>query len=121
MRVLHVMVVEDDGMIALAISDILAQIGHQVCGIASTQSDAVAMCGRSHPDLIVIDCHLRVGSGILAMREILAQGFVPHVYITGDSLVAGSLERDAVVLRKPFSEPDLVDSIARALTTMPLI
>jgi CheY-like chemotaxis protein len=115
MTALRVLVVEDDGMIAMAIEDILAQMGHLVCGTAGTESEAVAAAERSNPDLIIVDGRLRVGSGILAMRTILSRGFVPHIYISGDRLLADTLDRGAVVLRKPFGETDLAAAIVRAL------
>ena len=115
MTALRVLVVEDDGMIAMAIEDILAQMGHLVCGTAGTESEAVAAAERSNPDLIIVDGRLRVGSGLLAMRTILSRGFVPHIYISGDRLLADTLDRDAVVLRKPFGETDLAAAIIRAL------
>lgn len=109
------LVAEDEVMIAMAIEDILAQMGHRVCGTAGTESDAVAASHRTNPDLIIIDGRLRIGSGILAMRKILSHRFVPHIYISGDSLVAETLDSRAVVLRKPFSEAELADAIPRAL------
>ncbi|MEO8683226.1 MAG: response regulator [Devosia sp.] len=115
MRPLRVLVVEDEGMIAMAIEDILEQMGHRVCGTAGTESDAVAASHRSNPDLIIIDGRLRIGSGILAMRKILSHAYVPHIYISGDSLIAETLDQNAVILQKPFSEAQLGDAIVRAL------
>lgn len=115
MKALRVLVVEDEGSIAMALGDILNQMGHRVCGTAATESDAVAASHRSNPDLIIIDGRLRIGSGILAMRKILSHAPVPHIYISGDSLVAETLDPHAVVLQKPFSEAQLAGAIVRAL------
>lgn len=115
MRGLRVLLVEDEGMIAMAIADILEQMGHKVCGTATTESDAVAASHRSTPDLIIIDGRLRIGSGIEAMRKILSHEYVPHIYISGDSLIADSLDSGAVVLQKPFSEEELAKAIVRAI------
>lgn len=120
MRGLRVLVVEDEGMIAMAIADILAQMGHRVCGTATTESDAVAASHRTTPDLIIIDGRLRIGSGITAMRKILSHGYVPHIFISGDSLVAETLDRGAVVLQKPFSEADLLGAIVSAMAAREL-
>ena len=120
MRALRVLVVEDEGMIALAIEDILTQMGHRVCGTAGTECDAVAAAHRLNPDLIIIDGRLRIGSGILAMQKILSHGFVPHIYISGDSLVGVTLDKGAVALQKPFSELQLDDAIGRALAARTL-
>ncbi|MET3900926.1 CheY-like chemotaxis protein [Devosia sp. UYZn731] len=109
------LVVEDEGMIAMAIGDVLDEMGHHVCANAGTETDAVAASHRSNPDLIIIDCRLRIGSGIAAMSKILSHGYVPHIYISGDSLVAETLDRGAVVLQKPFSDIQLADAIASAM------
>lgn len=115
MTALRVLVVEDEAMVAMAIEDILDQMGHLVCGKVGTESDAVAASYQSNPDLIIIDGRLRIGSGIVAMRKILSKKYVPHIYISGDSLVAETLDHNAVVLQKPFSEAQLADAIVCAI------
>ncbi|MEO6012368.1 MAG: response regulator [Devosia sp.] len=112
------LVVEDEGMIAMAIADVLGQMGHYVCGAVGTEADAVATSQRSNPDLIIIDARLRVGSGIAAMGKILSYRYVPHIYISGDSLVAETLDHGAVILQKPFDEAQLAHAITRAMTAL---
>jgi len=112
---LRILVVEDEGMIAMAIEETIVQMGHVVCAIAGTEAEAVAAAYRTHPDLMIVDGRLRVGSGISAMRKILTRRYIPHIYVSGDSLVAEDIDPRSVVLRKPFSDDELVAAIARAL------
>ena len=54
-------------------------------------------------------------SGVAAVREILRDGFVPHVFVTGDLVRNLSLGPDAVLLQKPYRGSDLVAAITRAV------
>lgn len=112
---LRVLVVEDEGMIAFALQEILEQMGHFVCATAGTEAEAIAEAHQSNPDLIIVDGRLRIGSGIAAMRKILSVRYIPHIYVSGDSLIAEKLDHGAVIMRKPFSEQDLAEAILRAL------
>ena len=111
---LRIVIVEDDALIAMDLADLLIEMGHDVRAIAQTQSGAVAAAMRCQPDLMIVDGQLSEGSGTGAMRQILANGFVAHFYITGDPLRLTGLASDAVVVAKPFTLYDLASGIARA-------
>jgi CheY-like chemotaxis protein len=111
---LGIVVAEDNVLIAMDLEGVLIGMGHKVLAIAQTQSEAVAAALRCRPDLMIVDGELAEGSGIDAMREILARGFVAHFYITGDPLRMAGLAPDAVVVAKPFTLNDLSSGIARA-------
>ena len=115
---LGIVVVEDDALIAMDLADLLIGMGHDVRAIAQTQSEAVAAAMRCQPDLMIVDGQLAEGSGAGAMRQILANGFVAHFYITGDPLRITGLAPDAIVVAKPFTLHDLACGIARALQSM---
>lgn len=112
---LRVLVVEDEGMIAMALEEAIVEMGHVVCATAGTEAEAVAAAYHTHPDLMIVDGRLRIGSGIAAMRKILTKRYIPHIYVSGDSLVAEDIDPRSVVLRKPFSDDELVAAIASAL------
>jgi CheY-like chemotaxis protein len=111
---LGIVVVEDDALIAMDLADLLIGMGHTVLAIAQTEREAVAAATRCKPDLMIVDGQLAEGSGIEAMRQILARGYVPHVYMTGDPLRIMGLAPDAVVIAKPFTLSALSSGIARA-------
>lgn len=111
---LRILVVEDESMIALALCEILEQMGHEICGTASTEAGAVGAAHHTNPDLIIIDGRLREGSGIAAIRKILSARYVPHILVSGESLAAEDLDACAIVMRKPFSDHELLAAIARA-------
>ncbi|MCZ8376576.1 MAG: response regulator [Beijerinckiaceae bacterium] len=118
-RSLNILVVEDDAMIAMLYAELLSQIGHQVCGIAGTENDAVSMAERLLPEMIIADLGLREGSGTMAVRRILRDRMVPHLFVTGSAIHPGRTRDPAGMLRKPFSEDQLLAAIALAIAGPP--
>jgi len=119
MKALRILVVEDDVMIGELLAETLEDLGHTVCAVETKAANAVAAAARHHPDLMIVDVGLGEASGISAVNEILRAGFVPHVFVTGDALIGLSLGPDAVLIQKPFREPDIVQAIERALAAKP--
>ena len=115
MKALRVLVVEDDFMISMLLAQMLETMGHDVCAIEATEADAVTAVVRCRPDLMIVDARLGDGSGVSAVEEILRTGFIPHVFISGDTSRVQTLRPGAVMIQKPFLEPDLVRAIQRAL------
>jgi CheY-like chemotaxis protein len=114
---LHVLVVEDDAMIAELLGEMLEELGHAVFPVATTQAEAVTAAARHRPDLMMVDVGLGKGSGILAMDEILRAGFVTHFYMSGNVAKFRTLKPNSAVLEKPFYEAELSQAIAQALET----
>ena len=113
LRVLRVLLVEDDFLISVLLAELLIGLGHHVCATAQTEADAVAAAAQHNPDMILVDVTLKEGNGISAMRTIARTSDRRHVFMTG----AGrrSCPEGAVVLQKPFCEPDLLRALAQAL------
>ena len=116
MTVYNILVVEDDILIGMLLTDMLTELGHVVCAVERTEANAVAAAMRLHPDLMIVDANLSEGSGISAVETILKDSFVPHVFVTGDKRGTQQLRPDDVVIEKPFRERDLVDAIERAFS-----
>lgn len=114
---LRIVIVEDDVLIAMDLADLLIGMGHDVRAIARTEAEALTAAAEFQPDLMIVDGNLEDGSGVSAMREILANRFVPHFYVTGDPLQVQGLESDAIVVAKPFNLRGLSNGIMRARQT----
>ena len=56
-----VIIAEDDLLIADLLEDVLVRAGYEVCGMASTVGETIALCNQLHPDLAVIDMRLADG------------------------------------------------------------
>jgi CheY-like chemotaxis protein len=119
-KALRILVVEDDAMIGELLAETLEDLGHTVCAVETRAASAVAAAVRCHPDLMIVDVGLGEASGIAAVKEILQAGFVPHVFVTGDALRHLPLGPSAVLIQKPFREPDIVRAIERALAAKPV-
>jgi CheY-like chemotaxis protein len=92
------------------LSDLVTAAGHDVCGVATTASEAVAAAERERPDLVLADIQLADGSsGIDAVRQILSSFQVPVIFVTAfpDRLLTGERPEPTFLITKPYS-PDMV-------------
>jgi len=115
MTPLRVMIVEDDAMIAMVLAEILEEMGHDVCSIAVSETEAVAEALRLRPELIIADLRLRHGSGVAVIDRICPTA---HIFISGDVAGIRAFRPNAVTLQKPFREPDLITAIDNALSAV---
>jgi two-component system, response regulator PdtaR len=115
MRKLSILVVEDEPIIGMLLSEVLGGMGHKVIAVVGTEGAAVAMSAEYLPDLLIVDAGLTSGNGISAVDTILKTGFVPHLFTTGDAMKVRLQRPDAIILEKPFNETELADAIASAL------
>lgn len=115
MQKLLILVVEDEAIIGMLLSEVLEGLGHEVIGIAASEGAAVALAAEYRPDLLIVDAGLTSGNGVSAVDAIVAARFVPHIFTTGDALKVRLLKPNAIILEKPFHEAELADAIATAL------
>ena len=109
---LSILVVEDEAIIGMLLSEVLAGMGHKVCAVVASEEEAVEAAALHLPDLLIVDAGLAAGDGLSAVETILAARFVPHIFTTGNALKVRQLRPGAVVLEKPFHESELADAIA---------
>jgi CheY-like chemotaxis protein len=107
-------IVEDEVILAMALTLMLEDWGHQVIGTADSEAGAMVLVKDERPDVVVMDVRLgRRDSGLQAARLIRASsGDVPIVFCTAcaDSLsiqaqVAGI--SNAHLVGKPVDEDQL--------------
>lgn len=106
----RVLIIEDEPVIAMDLNDLVVSAGHEVCGMETTASGAVAAANRERPNLVLADIQLADGSsGIDAVKEILASFDVPVIFITAfpDRLLTGERPEPTFLITKPYS-PDMV-------------
>ena len=120
MKALRTLVVEDDAIIGGLLAETLEGLGHTVCAVESNVANAVAAASHWRPDLMIVDVGLGEASGIAAVKEILRSRFVPHVFVTGDTVRGMPLGPDTVLIQKPFRVSDLDQAIQRALAAAPV-
>ena len=81
----HVLIIEDEPVIALELEILLGDLGYRSFDIADCPQDALA-CAKAHrPELITADYRILSGTGVEAVELITAAcGRIPVVYVTGN-------------------------------------
>lgn len=83
---LHALIIEDEMLIAMEIEHDLAELGFSSADIADSPARALACATRHRPDLITADMRINEGTGLEAVRAIVAAlGEVPVIYVTGNT------------------------------------
>jgi len=116
LKALRILIVEDDKAMVMLISMTLEEMGHEVCDTECTAEGAIAAAISSRPDLIISDVKLLEGNGIDVIDRICRNGFIPHIFASGDISLVSDLRPDAVAIQKPFSYGQLLVAIDRAMT-----
>jgi DNA-binding response OmpR family regulator len=106
---LKVLIAEDDLMIADMIEETLVAHGYEVCGIASTVAEGIAL-GRLHkPDLAIIDMRLANGGLGTDIASQLDRAHLGILYATGNtSQVLRNVADGDACLAKPYRSEDLM-------------
>jgi response regulator NasT len=116
----RVLVAEDESLIRLDLTEMLAEEGYQVVGEAGDGAMAVRLAEELRPDLVVMDVKMPVLDGISAAERIVSQRIAPVLILTAFSqreLVERAREAGAMAyLVKPFAKTDLVPAIEMALS-----
>jgi len=103
----HVLIIEDEMLIALEIESLLQEMGFGTFDIADSPERAVASAMAHRPDLITADVRIIGGTGVEAVNAIVATlGPVPVVFVTGN--VVDLTDQDPFALvEKPISSLSL--------------
>ncbi len=111
----QVLVVEDEGMVAMLLEDMLSDLGHQVVATVGSIERATELVANTSFDLAILDVNLN-GHHTYPLAETLQQRGIPFVFATGYG--RSGLEtkwKDTPVLQKPFTEQDLQRVIQTAV------
>jgi len=111
---LKVLIAEDELMIADLLEEALTKSGYEVCGIARTVDEAVALTELHQPDLAVFDVRLaRGGRGPEIARRIRNRGTMGILYATGDDVRHSTLTcaDGNAAIAKPYRSEDVVRAL----------
>ncbi|WP_064694510.1 response regulator [Rhizobium aegyptiacum] len=112
---LKVLVVEDEGVVALMIEDMLEDLGCSIAASVARLPEACAAAAGSEFDLAVLDVNL-AGQPSFPVAEILRERGIPFMFSTGYG--KGSLPEEYAgcpVVGKPFSVEDLKQEMTVAI------
>ena len=115
----RVLVAEDEATVALGLTALLEEMGHEVVGHAPDGQTAVDMARDLKPDLMVMDIKMSPMDGLQAARAILNERPAPIVFITGyanrDWMDQAAELGAFAYLTKPVRPPDLAAAIELAV------
>ncbi len=117
----EILVVEDEGVVALDITDQLLRLGYGVCGTAASAERALQLVAQNVPDLVLMDIRLRGDlDGVQAAQQIRDRFQIPVVFLTAHA-DAPTVERAKAAmpygyLIKPFDGQELKSTIEITLS-----
>jgi CheY-like chemotaxis protein len=118
-RLLQVLVVEDEAVIAEDMVQTVEEIGAAVVGIAASAEEAVRLADQHRPDVVLMDIRLRgVDDGLAAAAAI--RGLINPAIIfctgNGDSSTRRRIAAfgNAQLLLKPVNSEELIQAIGQA-------
>ena len=99
----HVLIIEDEALIALDLQDMVTAVGAKTFSFAETEREAIDAARAQRPDVILSDVMLREGTGPKAIETILGEmGPLPVIFITATPEACTSCDPSAVVRGKPI-------------------
>lgn len=117
---LRVLVVEDEALIRLDLTEMLTEEGYVVAGEAGDGEQAVALARELRPDLVLMDVKMPKADGIGAAASIIEERIAPVVMLTAFSqrdLIESARAAGAMAyLVKPFARHELVPAIELAVS-----
>lgn len=121
-RTLTFLVVEDESIIALAITMQIKRLGHCVGATVPSGEEALAALEAVRPDLVLMDIHLSGEmDGIETARRIRERGGPPVAYITAyndqETRAAALATTPLAFLPKPVGPPELI-ALARQVAEL---
>jgi two-component sensor histidine kinase/CheY-like chemotaxis protein len=109
----HIMVVEDEALVAMALGELLNEMGYSVIGPFSRISEAIIKLRNGRIDAAVLDINLG-GEVVYPLADILVADGVPFIFVTGYG--DDEIERrfsNIPVLQKPIERDALIAILGR--------
>jgi len=116
----NILVVDDEGIVAMDLSARLQRLGYRVCGRASSGEEAINKATADRPDLVLMDIKLKGQvDGVEAAQYIRTRLGLAVIFVTAFA-DEKTLERAKVAepygyITKPFEESDLQTAVEMAL------
>ena len=115
-----ILIVQNDFLLAEALRIVIADAGYEVVGMASDTLGADTLAEQHRPPLAIVDMMLEVDVDGIATATALKEMHGLKILITTgfpDSFMErqGVHELACAVVRKPYSDEEILDAVARCL------
>ncbi len=116
----RILIVEDEGIVALNLEQTLTRLGYEVVGLARSGGEALRLVEICQPDVVLMDINLGSGSdGIETAARIAGDARPAIIYLTAYSerrtLARAAETQPYGYLLKPFSDRDVHATLQMAL------
>jgi DNA-binding response OmpR family regulator len=107
-----ILVVEDDALIAMELSERLADLGYEVIGPAHSIAEAEQLIAATKPDAALLDANLAGASSVPLGMTLNGMG-VPVAFCTGYDRIKDlpAALNNAPLLTKPVPDAELVNAL----------
>jgi CheY-like chemotaxis protein len=111
----RVLIVEDEGLIAMLLEELMERMGYEVVAVASTAAEALDLARTIAVDFAMLDINLN-GEESFPAAEVLRGRGIPFIFATGygDSVLRSDFA-DALLVEKPFSREVLRAALDKLL------
>jgi PAS domain S-box-containing protein len=115
-----ILIVEDEGVVALSIQAALRKMRYKVVGIAVTGNEAIALAMEHKPDVILMDIHIKGDiDGIQTTEKLNEITDIPVIFLTAyadDETVKRAIQTHShSYLIKPYNPRELYSNIEFAI------
>jgi DNA-binding response OmpR family regulator len=117
----RILLVEDEGLVAMSVEDMLAELGCEVTASAAHLDVAIEKARAGGFECALLDVNLR-GKEVFPVAEILSEQGIPFAFLSGYGR-AGLPEkfRTRPVAAKPFQIEELAAAVSAALADNPSV
>jgi transcriptional regulator with GAF, ATPase, and Fis domain len=115
----HILIVEDEYIVANDLQLMLEKAGYFVCGVADSVSEALDLIARQKPDMVLLDIFLQGKRTGIDLAKDLTAVAIPFIYLSANSNQRVLEEVKATqpygFMVKPFREKDILITLQMAL------
>lgn len=117
----HILIVEDEPIIADDIAICLEQLGHQVVDICHSADPALNILAEKSVDLILLDIKIKGEKDGIQLAQLIRQKFnTPYIFISSlydkTTIARAKNAQPAGYVVKPFKDQDIEVAVDMALT-----
>lgn len=125
MNKLNVLIVEDEGITAESLGDVLEQLDYEVAGIAADAFEAIDILNEDKTDFAILDINIQGDKDGIWVADLIQRKYgIPFIFLTAfdsEQILARAVETKPYgYLLKPFTKIDISAAIQLAMQNFAL-